>query len=135
MSGPNSSLATRFWSPLPAAKPSQTFELHEVPHCWGRSIERTAGWVAIILGPVLAILGVGLLVIGFGWTQDVCSPWQDIDPGAVFHVVAPIENAARLCQANPNRDIGLLVIGLGLSLLLVGLILIAVGGLAVFFRL
>ena len=94
-------------------------------------MERIWGWVAIILGPVLAILGVGLLVIGTGWTEEVCSPWQDIDPGGVFHVVAPIENAARLCGPNPNRDIGLLVGGFGLILLLVGL-LIAIGGSVVF---
>ncbi len=116
---------------LPAAnQPSETFELHEVHHWWGRAIKRTAGCVAIVLGAALAILGVVVAVdIGPGMTQSICSPWQSIGS---LHVVAPIADATRLCERNPYQDLGVPVMFFGVILLLVGLYVIAVGGSAVF---
>src|SRR5207302_3984000 len=84
--------STWFWRPLPAAKPTETFELPEVPHCWGRAIGRTAGYVAFVLGAALAILGVVIAFdIGSGMAQDICSPWQSIGS---LHAVAPIAHAS-----------------------------------------
>ncbi len=96
----------------------------------GRPIERTAGWVAIVLGAALAILGVVVAVdIGPGLAQNICGPWHSIGS---LHVVAPIAAATRLCERNPYHDLGLPVMFFGVILLLVGLYLIAVGGSAVF---
>jgi hypothetical protein len=115
--------------PSSGAKPSESFESHVVPHCWGRAIKRTAGWVAITLGTALAILGVIAFDIGFGMTQSICSPWQSIGS---LHVVAPIADATRFCERNPNHDIGLIVTFFGATLLAVCLFLVVVGGDAVF---
>jgi hypothetical protein len=108
--------------------------LLEVPRGWGRAIKRTAGCVAIILGAALAILGVVYTFdIGFGMVRMVCSPPFQADSSfGVLLAVAPIAHTGRLCVRNPSMDIGLLVIGFGLTLLLVGLLFITIGGLAVF---
>ncbi len=119
---------------LLAAKPSETFELHEVPHCWGRAINRTVGCVAIVLGAALAILGVVVAFdIGFGLARTVCIPtFLGGSPIGVLRVVAPIADSPLYCPRPPYHDLGLLVMGFGVILLLVGLLLIAVGGSAVF---
>ncbi len=53
--------------------------------------------------------------IGFGLARDICTP-----------------SYPRFCERNSSHDLGLLVMGFGVILFLVGLILIAVGGSAIF---
>jgi len=81
-----------------AAKPTETFEFHEVPHCWGRAIKRTAGCVALVLGVALAILGVvAAFDISIGLAQSLCSsPLQISSRIGFLIVVAPIAYTARL---------------------------------------
>ncbi len=92
------------------------------------------GCVAIVLGAALAILGVVVAFdIGFGLARTVCIPtFLGGSPIGVLRVVAPIADSPLYCPRPPYHDLGLLVMGFGVILLLVGLLLIAVGGSAVF---
>src|SRR5438445_9282857 len=99
--------STWFWRPLPAAKPTETFELNEVPDCWGRAIKRTAGCLACILGAALAMLGVVVAFgIGSALAHNVCTPaLQGGSPIASLLALAPVAETVRLCS--PYHDIDL----------------------------